>query len=323
MWAGLKWLNLAASHPAKSLTHTQHTERTMTRISRRQLLGALPGAVAAAGLTGLSASPAAGDTSSTDGPKVGLVTYLLAAEWDVPTIIENCTEAGFAAVELRTTHAHGVEVSLTKEQRHQVRDTFESSPVRLCSLGSAFEYDSPDPAELRRNIEGTKEFAQLAADLGCEGIKVRPNRLHEEDGIPREKTIEQIARGLTEVGAAAADLGVEIRVEVHGRDTSRIPVFHRIMEQCESPNVYTNWNCNDNDLEDGGLEVNFNLLADSIRIVHMRDLYWETYPWRKFFGLLDGIGYKGYCLAEIPASTDPLRVMKYYRALFLAYQNRI
>ena len=294
----------------------------MSPITRRELLGAaLPAALAAASLDKLHASTS-GDSKGS-GPKVGLVTYLLAAEWDVPTIIENCTEAKFEAVELRTTHAHGVEVSLTKDQRKQIRSMFEASPVRLASLGSAFEYDNPDPAVLRENIEGTKVFAQLASDMGCDGIKVRPNHLHEDKGIPREKTIAQIAAGLTEVGNAAADLGIEIRVEVHGRDTSRFPVFHAIMEQCESKNVYTNWNCNPNDLEDGGIEHNFNLVADSIHFVHMRDIYLESYPWRKFLGLLNGIGYDGYCCAEIPASSDPLRVMHYYRALFLAYQDRL
>ncbi len=296
----------------------------MSGITRRELLGAaLPAAVAAAGLNELHGSTSRTDKPKNGGPKVGLVTYLLAHEWNVPTIIENCTEAKFEAVELRTTHAHGVEVSLSKEQRKEVRAMFEASPVRLASLGSAFEYDSPDPAVLKKNIEGSKVFAQLAADLGCDGIKVRPNRLHEDEGISREKTIAQIAGGLTEVGNAAADLGVEIRVEVHGRDTSRFPVFHPIMEQCESSNVYTNWNCNENDLKDGGLEHNFKLVADSIHFVHMRDLFVETYPWRKFLGLLNGIGYNGYCCAEIPASSDPLRVMKYYRALFLALQDRL
>jgi sugar phosphate isomerase/epimerase len=200
---------------------------------------------------------------------------------------------------------------------------FAASPVRLASLGSAFEYDSPDPAVLRKNIEGTKEYAKLAADLGCDGIKVRPNRLHVDEGIPKEKTIAQIARSLAEVGDAAAGMGVEIRVEVHGRDTSRFPVYSAIMNQCESNNVFTNWNCNDNDLEDGGIENNFKLVADSIHFVHMRDLYLESYPWRKFFSLLKGIGYNGYCCAEIPASSDPLRVMHYYRALFNSYQECI
>ena len=41
---------------------------------------------------------------------LGLVTYNLARDWDLPTLIRNCEETGFHAVELRTTHAHGVEL---------------------------------------------------------------------------------------------------------------------------------------------------------------------------------------------------------------------
>ena len=35
----------------------------------------------------------------------------------------------------------------------------------------------------------------------------------------------------------------------------------------------------------------------------------------------DDLASTGFCLAEIPPSSDPLRVMKYYRALWLAYQG--
>ncbi|MEA1997243.1 MAG: sugar phosphate isomerase/epimerase family protein [Gemmatimonadota bacterium] len=297
----------------------------MQKLTRRGFIAGMPMAFGAIGAAAekLQATSNTGSSSSPDGPRIGLVTYNLARNWDVPTIIANCTEAGFEAVELRTTHAHGVEVDLSSKERAEVHSRFEDSPVRLASLGSAFEYHSPDPAELKKNIEGTREFCRLAADLGCDGIKVRPNRLLEDKGIPREKTIALIAESLTEVGRAAADMGVEIRVEVHGRGTSRIPVIHDIFSQCESPNVYVCWNCNQNDLLDGGLEKNFSLLADKIHFVHMRDLFLEEYPWRKMLALLNGIGYKGFCCAEIPESSDPVRVMKYYRALFLAYQDRL
>jgi hypothetical protein len=55
----------------------------------------------------------------------------------------------------------------------------------------------------------------------------------------------------------------------------------------------------------------------------MHELYDEAYPYRLFFRLLNKAGYQGYCDAEIPASCEPVRLMKYYRALFLAYQNAI
>ena len=71
--------------------------------------------------------------------KLGLVTYNLGKDWDVPTIIEKCIETGFEGVELRTTHAHGVEVDLTKDQREEVKSRFEDSPIELAGLGSAVE----------------------------------------------------------------------------------------------------------------------------------------------------------------------------------------
>jgi hydroxypyruvate isomerase len=49
----------------------------------------------------------------------------------------------------------------------------------------------------------------------------------------------------------------------------------------------------------------------------------EDYPYRQLFKLLEGIGYKGYCNAEIDGNPDPVRFLKYYRALFLAYQDAI
>ena len=65
----------------------------------------------------------------------------------------------------------------------------------------------------------------------------------------------------------------------------------------------------------------FARVAKKIRNVHMRDLYLEEYPWKKLIGLLQGINYGEYCCAEIPESSDPLRVLRYFRALLIAYQS--
>jgi hypothetical protein len=39
------------------------------------------------------------------------------------------------------------------------------------------------------------------------------------------------------------------------------------------------------------------------------------------FAALTDMRFEGYCFAEIPESADPLRVLKYFRALFRAYQG--
>src|SRR5437773_587229 len=59
--------------------------------------------------------------------KIGMVTYQLGQDWDIPTIIKNCEAAHFQGVELRTSHKHGVEVTLSKEEREAVRKRFENS----------------------------------------------------------------------------------------------------------------------------------------------------------------------------------------------------
>ncbi len=253
--------------------------------------------------------------------KIGLVTYNLAKDWDVETVIKNCTAAGFQGVELRTTHAHKVEVNLTPDQRATVRKRFADSKVELYGLGSAFDYHTPDATKLRADIEATKEYIVLAKDVGASGVKVRPNGLPKE--VPVEKTLEQIGRSLRELGEFAAQHGQMIRVEVHGAGTSLLPHMRTIMDVADHRHVGVCWNSNQTDLEGEGFEHGFNLVKNRIVEVHMRDLFLEEYPWRRLLTSLVASGYKGYCLAEIPESTDPVRVMRYFRALWLSYQGLI
>lgn len=251
--------------------------------------------------------------------KLGTVSYNLAMDWDIPNIIANCTEAKFEGVELRTTHKHGVEVTLSSQQRAEVKKRFADSPVALASLGSAFDYHTPDQAKLKKDIAATKEYIVLARDVGATGIKVRPNGLPKE--VPVEKTLEQIGRSLRELGEFAQGHGQKLFLEVHGGGTSLLPNIKTIMDVANHPAAGVCWNSNATDLAGEGFDSNFNLVKNKILTVHMRDLYLEDYPFRKLLTGLNGIGYTGFCFAEIPGSADPVRVMKYYRSLWLAYQG--
>jgi len=249
------------------------------------------------------------------------MTYNLGKDWDIDTIIKNCTETKFMHVELRTTHKHGVEVTLNKNQRSEVKKKFADSAIENISLASAFKYHYKDKKLLKENIEGTKEYLQLAADVGAIGIRVFPNEFPE--GVSREKTMEQIGKSLAEVGQFGHDVGVDVRVCVHGRGTDRVPVIKKIIDYAGNPYVYVNWNCSPHDTDGGGLEENFNMIRDRIKGVHMHDLFNEDYPYRRFLKLLREHDHTVYCNAEISQSSDPVTVMKYYRALFLAYQNEL
>ncbi len=252
--------------------------------------------------------------------KLGLVTYNLAATWDLDTLLAKCAQHRFEGVELRTTHPHKVEVDLTPAQRAEVKAKFADSPVALVGLGSAFEYHSLDPEEVKRNTEGTKEYIKLAADLGCPGVKVRPNGLQLKAGVPKEQTLTQIGLAYRACAAFGADHGVELRMEVHGPETCKPENLRAIIDAADHPNALVCWNCNpEAELKSGSIKESFDLLSPWIRLVHLRDLYPAAYPTRELLGLLKGIGYQGYCLAEIQGSEEPDRLMDYYRAVWDAY----
>lgn len=234
--------------------------------------------------------------------KLGLVTYQWAKDWDLPTLIANCEKTGFLGVELRTEHAHRVETSLTAPERSEVKKRFADSPVTCLGYGSNFEYHSPDQAQLRKNIEGTKEYIKLCSDIGATGIKIKPNNLPAE--VSREKTIAQIAASFNEVGRFAQDFGQLVRVEVHGNLTQEIPNIKAIFEQVTEKNVKMCWNCNDQDLLPPGLETNFNSVKKWFGdTVHVREFNVGEYPYQQLMNLFAGINYNGWILLE--ARTDP------------------
>src|SRR3954466_9717722 len=234
--------------------------------------------------------------------RFGLVTYQWGKDWDLPTIITNCRKTGTEGVELRTTHKHGVEPTLNASQRREVRARFADCPVTLIGLGSAEDFHSPDPKKLAASIEATKAFIKLSHDVGGSGVKVRPNDL--PPGVPQEKTIEQIGRALNVVGAFGADYGQQIRLEIHGKKTSPLPITAAILKVADHPNVAACWNSNPEDLKGEGLAHNFKLVEKRLgATTHVHDLGGTSYPYTEFFALLKAVNYKGWLLEE--ASSNP------------------
>lgn len=305
------------------------------KTNRRSFIQAASVSAAAAVLPGLAVSCGQIKEQDTfvlnENPlKLGLMTYMLGNKWDIDTIIKNCTETKFEHVQLRTTHSHGVEVTLTTAERADVKKKFQDAGIAI-SLASAFQYHSTDPAELRANIEGTKQYLQLAADVGAQGIRVFPNAVPVEGDPTREKIMEQIGKSVSECATTSNNLGVQVRIEVHGQGTANIPVIRKILDYADNPYVYVILNCSRSDTGEGlpagyegmGLEAQFNLVKDRIGNVHLKEIF-NDYPWRQLFSLLSQSGFKGYCDIELMQdSCEPLRLMNTYRTAFLALQNAI
>lgn len=308
-----------------------------TNFSRRNFLNTAALSAAAVVLPGLNAAASEPQKeksafSLNKNPlKLGLMTYMIGASWDIDTIIKNLQTTKIEHVELRTTHKHGVEVTLSAAERAAVKKRFADAKIAI-SLASAFNYHYTDQAELRKNIEGTKAYLQLASDIGAQGIRVFPNAVPKEGEKDREKIMEQIGKSVSECANVGHNLGVEVRLEEHGQGTANIPVIKKILDYANNPYVYIIWNCSDSDYngeglpkgyEGLGLEAQFNMVKDRIRCIHLRDLS-TPYPWRELFALLSKSGYKGYCDIEVsPESCEPIRYLSNFRALFLSLQNAL
>jgi len=298
-----------------------------TRLDRRDFIktagvGVVLGTVGG-GLT-LAQTTEAADTNRKENTemKLGMVTYNMGKDMTCDELIAFCRKTGLAGVELRATHAHGVEVTLSSRERADVRKKFEDSGIEIAGLGSAFEYHSNDPDEVEKNVAGSIEYARLAADVGAPGIKVRPNSVPR--GEDPETTYERIGKAWGSVAAAAADMGVEVRMEVHGHEATRsLTGIRKMLDHANHPNALVCWNSNRGEEdENGSISCSFDLVKHAIGLVHITDIGVYQYPWRELFVLLRENDYKGYCLAEIQYNPEPERFMRYYRTLFDLYTGK-
>ncbi len=221
----------------------------MVHPDRRQFLG---GTTALA--LGGSLLPALASAQATVPPakfQLGLVSYNVAVNWDLATVLRLGQAAGFAAFEARTTHQHGIEPRLTAEQRSAIRERFAGSTMRFLSCGTVCEFHSPSPEVVANNIAECRKFCELVRDLGGQGVKVRPNGVAKGQTVPQ--ACEQIGKALRECGKIAADCGVEIWLEVHGAVTQNPPNIRTMMQVCDHPAVGVCWNSNGTDLIDGSI----------------------------------------------------------------------
>jgi Xylose isomerase-like TIM barrel len=230
--------------------------------------------------------------------KFGLTSYQWGADWDIPTMIANCTKAKAFGVELRTSakYKHGVELNIDAAARAEVKRMFSGSPVKLVGINSAERFDWPDAAALKTAIEAAKAHAKLAHDTGATGIRVFPNQF--QKGVPEGQTLEQIARSVNEVGKYAADFGQMVRMENHG-PVGTLVNLRTIMSMVEQKNVRIKLNGDVRDNEGGKFAQNFAGIKDKLGdTLHMRWLDGSQFPYQLQWDLLTAMNWDGWCFVE-------------------------
>ena len=119
--------------------------------------------------------------------KLGFVTYQIGRDWDVPAIIDMCGRTGFTGVELRTTHAHGVETELSSSKRRDVRRQFEDGRRGSRGTGHGLRVPRGRPgrstSEYRRNVR----IREAGGRPGMSGRQGEAERAADGKGRPGRK----------------------------------------------------------------------------------------------------------------------------------------
>jgi len=265
--------------------------------------------VAARPLTAGAAEAAAGAAKCSF--HLGMVTYMVGAQMDLPTLIDVCEKSGLEGLELRTEHKHGVEPSLDAAGRAKVKEAFGKTKVKLVALGTTCEFHSADPAVVKKNIAECGEFIKLAADVGAPLVKVRPNGFVKN--LTPEESLKQIGKAVAECGELAKEKGIIIVVEMHGAPSDATNMA-KIMEACKHPSCGLCWNSNAGDAKTGSVKANFDLVKQWIKHCHVRELTKSDYPWQELMTCFKGIGYTGYTMLETSTKEDPVEYLKKQRA---------
>lgn len=260
-------------------------------ITRREILATTAGLA----LAGASLSAA----KRSNKMKFGFTTYLWGRDWDIPTLIANCTELKAYGIEMRVEmkSAHGVELELDAGQRRAIRQRFADSPVKVLGLATGERFDYLEPEKVKASIEKAKRYAELSQAIGGTGIRVFPNDFHKE--VPQEKTIEQIARGVSELAKAVAGSGQLLRLENHG-SAGRLKTIKAILDQVDQKNVGVKLNSDVKDAVDGSFEENFKLVKNRLGdTLHAHDLASPGFPYQLQCDLLMDAGWAGWWLPEL------------------------
>ncbi len=248
--------------------------------------------------------------------KLSLDTITIGANLRLRELLKLLPAAGFAAVEFRCEddEKHGVEPEITPEERQRVRTLLESAGLEVSCLSTSQEFHFANPSKRRAAIARTKEFIDLAADLGCGRVRTFANQF--PPGVPQEQVIQYVAESLRECAQYAEGKGVDVLLEMHG-------AFYyweyclAAVQAADHPNVAINYNCDRRDLVDGSVAFTFNKVKDYVRHVHMHTLDSKVFPYKELYGILKGMNYMNFLSLEVGESGGgEKRIIELYAALF-------
>ncbi len=207
----------------------------MNSLSRREFLLAL-------GMTSLAGSAfSINKTGRKKNPRLSFST-LGCPDWPLKNIIDFAAANNYEGIEVR-----GIlrEMDLLKvpefsspEKIRTTMDLMKEKRLQFVNLGSSVDLHHPDGEARAKRIDEGKRYIDLAQKLSCPYVRVFPNRLPKEQD--RAFTLNQISKGLIELGDYAKGSNVKVLMETHG-DVVYVDDVVKIMQNSIHPNVGLMW----------------------------------------------------------------------------------
>ena len=161
----------------------------------------------------------------------------------------------------------------TPEKIKESRKRIEDKGLKVVNLGASTELHHTDMAARQKQLDSGKQFIDLAQQLHCPYVRVFPNSLPKTD--ERNKVVDLIIEGLTELGNYAKQRNVMVLMETHG-DAVKTDELKKMMEATKDANTGLVWDIVNmwSVTKEPPVQV-YAQLKNYIRHTHLKDVTFE------------------------------------------------
>lgn len=150
--------------------------------------------------------------------KLGFMSSM-AQDKTIPQLIDMAKKYGYQSLEFRPEwdHAHGVELSMTKPQRKEVRNRFADSGIGISAISPGVRFLRDDRDE---QLEKMFRYIDLATDLNAPCIRFFADPLP-DDPVQRRESYKIQAEYQARAAEKAWEAGVLLALETHSNSVGR------------------------------------------------------------------------------------------------------
>lgn len=197
-------------------------------------------------------------------------------------VLSLAASIGYDGVEVRSQcyHKHEVELTSSQSQRKEIQQKSKDSEIDICAVVTSCKY--ADPSTVKKNIELTLRFIDLATDIGCKKVRVFGGEI--PVNLTRRNAIDLLVSSLSSLAEYAEVRDVIVCVETHD-DWSDPNDVAEVLKKVHHPAIGTNWD-----------------IMHPVRYgaCGMKDAYETLATWIKHVYIHDGKFGKGHELTLVP-----------------------